>query len=167
MRMWYWLPHTFHHNLVDSFMLGIPLQLYKSYRSAMSFYTLSGQHNTLWLTQPHVHLLIKSTTRNSFIDSPSRTAGTHPGKTRLEELYTCLIQPHIVHGHRNSHWEITILSPYFYLFEGVRGVKLYRRVDGMQLYILFQTPFGQATAGKNIKFKLEKNQVYHNFFFQV
>ena len=35
----------------------------------------------------------------------------------------------------------------------------------MQLYILFQTQFEQATAGRNIKFKLEKKQVYHNIFF--
>ena len=54
--------------------------------------------------------------RTSFMNSPSRTAGNHPGKTRLEELYTCLIQPHMVHGHRNSHWENLILSPYFYLY---------------------------------------------------
>ena len=47
-------------------------------------------------------------------------------QTKLEELYTCLIQPHIVHGHRNSHWEILILSPHFYFFW---GGQLYRRID--------------------------------------
>ena len=96
------------------------------------------------------------------MDSPSRTAGTHPGKTRLEELYTCLIQPHIVHGHRNSHWEIQILSPYFF-----GGDNFYRRIDelmGCNFTSYFKLNLNRLQQAEISSSSLKRNKFITTYF---
>ena len=96
------------------------------------------------------------------MDSPSRTAGTHPGKTRLEELYTCLIQPHIVHGHRNSHWEILILSPYFF-----GGDNFYRRIDelmGCNFTSYFKLNLNRLQQAEISSSSLKRNKFITTYF---